>query len=121
MRLHRKPPQLKNFQDNGPSRRRELVRVTAKEENHWTKRKHHSRKDERKPESNVLLCPDHRYRADQRTDVDHQVEVEEDAVDRLGRINDVPLASIRIGLYVRPDIFVLFGNQWGDVGSMPLA
>jgi len=72
-----------------------------------------SRKQESEPEADVLLGPDHGHLADDSTDVDGEVEVEEDACVGKGGVENDALSLLH---YDSDAVPVLLGKERRDVG-----
>ena len=111
-------PQLESLGHNRSSRGRHRVPLATEEQNNWTDTEHDGRQKKRQPISHVLLCVHHGYGSDKGADVDHEVEVEEDASDGLRGIDDDALTGLRNGLDEKLGLLVLFGNQGRDVGPV---
>lgn len=108
--LHSKHPQLKRLPQHRPRRRRDRVLIPTQVQDKRTQTEHDRGQQESQPEPDVFLRVDHGDRARQGTDVDHAVEVQEDAGDGVGWVDDDALAGFGQLFDVRLSFFVLFGD-----------
>ena len=113
--LHRQLPQAEGLQIHRPRRLNKVILVAAEEEHERAPEEHDGRQQVRQPEADVALGVDHADLAREGASVDHQVEVQVDARDGGGGIDDDALAGLQ-GLNVGSILAVLLGDQGGDVG-----
>lgn len=111
---HGQPPQSEGLGIDGSCWRGQAVLLAAKVQDYWGEAEHHGGQEERQPEANISLSVDHANLSTDRADVDHEVEVEIDTGNSGGGINNHSLARFE-GFGVRLVVFVLFGNEDGDV------
>lgn len=88
----------------------------ADEEDNRSDQEQSGRQEERKVETNVLLGVDHRNLTDERTAVDHEVEIEEDASVGNCRIDNNAFTRLLDGHYSESSILNLFCKERGNVG-----
>lgn len=93
----------------------ELVESLAADEDDGSNKEQERRQRISKPKSNVSLSVDHSNRSGERSEVDHQVEVQEDT-----RVRDLRIANHTLSALGDDDLWAslrnLFGKQRGDVG-----
>ena len=93
----------------------ELVELLAADEDDWSNEEQECRQRISKPESNVSFSVDHSNRTSQRSEVDHQVKIQEDT-----RVCDLWVANNTLSALRNDDLRTslrnLFGKQRGDVG-----
>lgn len=88
-----KHPQLKRFTKHRPRWRRKRILLPAEEQNSRTQTEHDRWQGEREPEPDIPFRVDHGDGPNQGANVDHAVEVEEDAGDGLGWVDDDSFAG----------------------------
>lgn len=95
--------------------RRGDVKLLAGNQDERCSEEHESGQRVTQPESNVLLCVDHSNTANQRSSVDHHVEVEKNSAVGHLRVDDDALAGLQRG-DLWASLLDLLGEQWRDVG-----
>lgn len=109
--LQSKSPELKCLSYNGASGRGDVVLIAADEEDEGAETEHGSREDKRKPVPHVFFCKYHSNLTNQGTDIDHEVEVEENTSDGLAWVDNDSLSSFGNRLNKKPCLFVLLSNE----------
>lgn len=114
--LHGETPQAECLGVYGASGRDQVVALSAEEQHCRAEAEHDGGKQVGQPEADIALCVDHADLARQRTDVDHQVEVQVDTGNGRRWVDNHSL-SVTFNPDVGPLITVLLCNQRRDVGS----
>ncbi len=108
---HRQAPELERFGHDRASGLGMTVLISTQVEHHGAEAEHQRRQQIRQPEADVLLGIDHTNLSGEGTDVDHHIEVHEDAGHGHRRVHKYAFALV-VGDDSHSCVLVLLGDEW---------